>query len=207
MTVLTVLAGFTGSSLPVGGLGRACRASRLLGEAATSEASRGHCARARFSALGRSWFPYNDDQYERGAATTRRSTPPLSRPLAEQTRCSCPGIPLTHPDHAWLARLGPLWADLPCERVGLYVEQPYTWLTTGVAREPSPVAIADLVPAELGLVLRARVPSSRETAARSPRACLTYRSQLPLLGRRRIPLRAIASDPNVAARPIAWLPR
>ena len=198
VTVLTVLAGDPGSSLPAEDWD-ASAGFETLGEAARARRVEDTRACAILGARP-VWFPYNDDQYERGADDATIHTA-IVEALSGTDAMLLPGYPLTHPDHAWLARLA-LLADLPCERVGLYVEQPYTWLTTG-----SPVAvagaIADLVPAELGWE-RAR-HRARDTAAKL-RACLAYRSQLPLLGRRRI-LRAIASDLKRGGEAIAWLPR
>ena len=198
VTVLTVLAGDPGSSVPA-----------EEWDASAGFATDGEAARARrledtraCAILGATpaWLAYRDEQYERGA-----DDPTVHAAILEALRGAdavlLPGYPLTNRDHAWLARLA-LLADLPCERVGLYVEQPYTWWTTG---SPVDVAgpIADLVPAELGWE-RAR-HRARDTAAKL-RACLAYRSQMPLLGRRRI-LRAIASDLKRGGEAIAWLPR
>jgi LmbE family N-acetylglucosaminyl deacetylase len=196
--VLTVLAGDPASS-----------ALAEEWDASAGFATHGEAARARrhedtraCAILGATpaWLGYNDEQYERGAddATIRSA---MVEALRGAGAVLIPGYPLTHPDHAWLAQLA-LAHELPCARVGLYVEQPYTWLTTGA---PVGVAepIADLVPAELRWERKRH--RTRDNVAKL-RACLAYRSQLPLLGRRRI-LRAIASDLKRGGEAVAWLPR
>jgi LmbE family N-acetylglucosaminyl deacetylase len=195
--VLTVLAGDPASPAPAG------RWDSCAGFATQGEAARARRLEDRraCSILGATpaWLSFGDEQYERGADDDA-----IWSAILEATGRSptvlVPGSPLSHPDHAWLARLC-LSRGLPARHVGIYVEQPYTWLTTGSpAGVPAP--IADLLPAEL-LWRRSR-HGGGEIAAKA-RACLAYRSQLGLLGRRRV-LRSIASDVKRGGEAVAWLP-
>ncbi len=91
-----------------------------------------------------------------------------------------PGWPLTHPDHAWLARL--LGERLSGERIARYAEQPYTLRASGTPFDA----------VEIG---------ARDRLAKW-RAVRAYRSQLPLLAMRgtvrRGPARLALADERVA---------
>ena len=77
-----------------------------------------------------------------------------------------PGLPLTHPDHAWLAEL--LAGALSHARVGRYAEQPYTLR-------------AAVDPAAAGF---ARTSVRLDDRIAKWRAIRRYASQLPLLAMR-----------------------
>jgi hypothetical protein len=91
----------------------------------------------------------------------------VSRALAGADTVVVPGLPLTHPDHAWLARILDV-GGLEHPRVGVYAEQPYT-LRVG----------AD--PAESGF---ARTSLGLRDRLAKWRAIRCYASQLPVLGMR-----------------------
>jgi LmbE family N-acetylglucosaminyl deacetylase len=197
VTVLTVLAGDPGSTRPAGewdgeagfrAHADAAGARRLEDERA--------CAILGATPL---WLPFNDEQYDRDGDDEAIWSRILAA-LEGADAVLLPGSPLSHPDHAWLARLC-LTQGLPCRRVGLYVEQPYTWQTTG-APGGAPEPIAGLVPAHPAWE---RSGQSVADILAKVRASLAYRSQLPLLGRRTI-LRAIASDAKRGGEAVAWLP-
>jgi LmbE family N-acetylglucosaminyl deacetylase len=81
-----------------------------------------------------------------------------------------PGFPLTNPDHAWLSEL--LTArPLPCERVGLYAEQPYRYMHRGDSAGP------DMA---VGQWVRSRPDVAHYRLKR--KAIRAYGSQLRLLG-------------------------
>jgi LmbE family N-acetylglucosaminyl deacetylase len=111
------------------------------------------------------WLPYGSVDYERhGDESEVRDA--VLRALDGADRVVVPGIPLTHPDHAWLAEL--LAAAHGRLRVGRYAEQPYT-LRAGVD------------PADAGFE---RVPARPADRVAKWRAIRRYASQLPLLGMR-----------------------
>jgi LmbE family N-acetylglucosaminyl deacetylase len=86
-----------------------------------------------------------------------------------------PGFPLTNDDHAWLHRLL-VERRLPCERLGLYVEQPYRYMAR--TRRPKSEAASRSLGAIEWTTTAARVADLRTKR----KAILAYRSQLPLLG-------------------------
>jgi LmbE family N-acetylglucosaminyl deacetylase len=198
VVVLTVLAGDPGSTV---------RAGHWDGPAGFATA--GEAASARrledqraCSILGAApaWLPYGDEQYGRGGDDATIWAAILDAVEGAQAAL-VPGSPLSHSDHTWLARLC-LTRGLPCARIGIYAEQPYTWLTPG-ATVGVAAAIADLVPVELAW--RRDRHGARDIAARA-RACLAYPSQVRLLGHR-LALRPIASDLKRGGEAVAWLPR
>lgn len=81
-----------------------------------------------------------------------------------------PGFPLTNPDHAWLSELLTT-RSLPCERVGLYAEQPYRYMLRRSAAMPGPN--------EAGWVRSRPSVASYRLKRRAIRA---YTTQLDLLG-------------------------
>jgi LmbE family N-acetylglucosaminyl deacetylase len=196
--VLTVLAGDPASTEPAG-----------RWDAGAGFATHGESARARRLEDTRAcsilratpvWLPYGDEQYARGGDDDAIWAAIVAESEGAQAAL-VPGSPLSHPDHAWLARLC-LTRGLPWARLGIYAEQPYTWMVPG-AVVGGAAGIADLVPAELAW--RRRRHGARDLAARA-RACLAYRSQVRLLGHRAT-LRPIASDLKRGGEAVAWLPR
>jgi LmbE family N-acetylglucosaminyl deacetylase len=119
--VVTVLAGRPDSTLPAGPW-----------DSATGFATEGEAARARrledrsaCAILGATtvWLDHADQQYDRGG-TDDEIWQAIRDGVAGASAVLAPGFPLSHRDHAWLARLALARRD-PAWRVGLYVEQPY----------------------------------------------------------------------------------
>ena len=112
------------------------------------------------------WLPYGSGDYERhGAETEVRDA--VLRALEGADSVLVPGLPLSHPDHAWLAEL--LAGALGHWCVGRYAEQPYT------LRAGSDPAGAGFAPA----------PVQLDDRIAKWRAIRCYGSQLPLLAMRR----------------------
>jgi LmbE family N-acetylglucosaminyl deacetylase len=133
------------------------------------------------------WLPYGSVDYERhGEEHEVRDA--VFHALDGADTVVVPGLPLTHPDHAWLAQVVDA-GGLEQPRVGRYAEQPYT-LRVGVD------------PAGAGFD-RASVGIGDRVA--KWRAIRCYASQLPLLGMRgslrRGPHRYAAASEWIAWRP------
>jgi LmbE family N-acetylglucosaminyl deacetylase len=89
-----------------------------------------------------------------------------------------PGFPLTNPDHAWLSELLTTRA-LPCSRVGLYVEQPYRYMSRREASGPSSAELERRSgPRAEWVCSRTNIKGYRLKR----KAIGAYASQLPLLG-------------------------
>jgi LmbE family N-acetylglucosaminyl deacetylase/SAM-dependent methyltransferase len=121
------------------------------------------------------WLPYNDEQYPRGGSEEEIAER-LRAILGRADAVLVPGFPLSHQDHAWLARIA-LSLELQNVRVGLYAEQPYlqgqgwpTW--SGAAGYPA-------IPSPAWQPLPAMVHDRR--AKRAAREA--YRSQLARIAR------------------------
>jgi LmbE family N-acetylglucosaminyl deacetylase len=174
VTVLTVLACDPSSPARAGGWDRR-GGFATEGEAARArrEEDEGACA-----LLGASpqWLPFGSLDYERHGPDDEIRAAVVTA-LAGAEAVLLPGSPLTHPDHVWLAML--LTADdLPCARIGLYVEQPYT-----ARNERSELrALPAWLSSRLGSPTFAEVPASRGDRIAKFRAARRYRSQLGLLG-------------------------
>lgn len=181
--LLTVLACDPASEAPAGGW-----------DARGGFATEGESARARrdedrqaCALIGATpvWLPYGSSDYERhGDETDVRDA--VLRALDGADRVVVPGLPLTHPDHAWLAEL---LAGSLNPGVSRYAEQPYT------RRE-------GVDPADRGF---ARVSVRLDDRIAKWRAIRRYASQLPLLAMRR----SLRRGPHrYAAAPewVAWGP-
>ena len=132
------------------------------------------------------WLPFGSADYDRhGDETEVRDA--VLRALDGADTIVVPGLPLSHPDHAWLAGL--LAGALGHGRIGRYAEQPYT-LRAGV--DP-----ADSDFARTSVRLDDRVAKWR--------AIRRYVSQLPLLAMRGS-LRGGPHRHAVAPEWIAWGP-
>ncbi len=161
--LLTVLACDPTSTAPTGGWdARGGFATEGESALARREEDRQACA-----VLGASpvWLPFGSGDYElHGAETEVRDA--LLRALEGADSVLVPGFPLSHPDHAWLAKL--LAGALGRWRVGRYAEQPYTHR-------------AGSDPAGAGFE---RVPARLDDRIAKWRAIRRYASQLPLLAMR-----------------------
>jgi LmbE family N-acetylglucosaminyl deacetylase len=174
VTILTVLACDPSSPARAGGWDRR-GGFATEGEAASArrEEDEGACA-----LLGASpqWLPFGSSDYERHGTDDEIRAAVVSA-LAGAEAVLLPGSPLTHPDHSWLALL--LTADhLPCERVGLYVEQPYS----ARSERLEPRAVPTWLSSRLGSPTFEDVPASLGDRIAKLRAARRYRSQLGLLG-------------------------
>ena len=162
--LLTVLACDPASEAPAGGWD-ARGGFETEGESARArrEEDRQACAVIGATPV---WLPYGSVDYDRhGDETEVRDT--VLRALDGADRVVVPGLPLTHPDHAWLAEL--LAGALTHPRLGRYAEQPYT-------------APRGVDPADAGF---APVPARPDDRIAKWRAIRCYASQLPLLAMRR----------------------
>jgi LmbE family N-acetylglucosaminyl deacetylase len=117
-----------------------------------------------------------------------------------------PGFPLTNEDHAWLGRLL-VERGLPCDRTGLYAEQPYRYMV----RSERPRLE---VPARLEGRLSAALEWTKTGVGIGDyrlkrKAILAYRSQMPMLGflaRRHRKLHRMLFDEAVrGGEALAWL--
>ena len=162
--VLTVLACDPASEAPAGGWDRR---GGFETEGASARERREEDRRA-CSVVGATpvWLPYGSSDYDRHGDEAEVQDA-VRHALAGADTVVVPGLPLTHPDHAWLARI---IADDGLEHacVGLYAEQPYTF-RAGV--DPAGCGFA-----RTSLGLRDRLAKWR--------AIRCYASQLPLLGMR-----------------------
>jgi LmbE family N-acetylglucosaminyl deacetylase len=146
-----------------------------------------------------SWLPFGSVDYERHGEADDVYAAVAGRVEGAEA-VLLPGAPLTHPDHAWLART--LAGRLP-NPVGLYAEQPYTRRSEGAAQAPEWL--------ETSLDVRAFEPvatSHRDRVAKW-RAVREYASQLPLLAMRRSLRRgplSLALEPELVAWPV-WRDR
>jgi LmbE family N-acetylglucosaminyl deacetylase len=181
--LLTVFALDPLSDAPAGGWDR--RAGFTTeGESARARREEDRRACAHVGATPR-WLPFGSVDYERHG-TDDEVRAALQEAVRVADEVLLPGFPLTHPDHAWLARLLAT-GDLKAGRVGYYAEQPYSHRDSG---EPTSLAFGGVR------------TGPRDRLAKW-RAIRQYPSQLPLLGMarslRRGPL-AVALGPEA----IAW---
>lgn len=169
VAVLTVLAGDPDSIEPAGKWD-ADTGFRTAGEAAQKRRDED---RRACEILGAEpiWLPFSDQQYERGIDdAAARAT--LAR-IAGERLVIGPGHPLSHKDHVWLART--LCKAFQPERLGFYLEQPYTALwADGAHRDNSRSGFVKHGPWH-------RVDAGLSDRLKKIRACRAYKSQLPLL--------------------------
>lgn len=168
--LLTVLGCDPGSAAPSGGWDRR-GGFATEGESARArrEEDRRACAVVGARPV---WLPFGSVDYERHGNDTEVRDAVVSS-VADAELVLLPGHPLTHPDHAWLARLLEGALDRP---VALYAEQPYTRRSGAPPPAPGRIAGDDgFEPVHV---------TSRDRLAKW-RAIGCYRSQLPLLGMRR----------------------
>jgi LmbE family N-acetylglucosaminyl deacetylase len=104
------------------------------------------------------WLPFKDEEYGRGAADGEIFSA-LAAEASGADAVVIPGFPLAHRDHAWLTELI-LRSPLACDRIGLYVEQPYaTWRSISRGRRRWAME---------GLALRRGLRNSVQVALRRP---------------------------------------
>lgn len=117
------------------------------------------------------WLPFGSGDYERHG-----DEHDVLRAVAAVVEGAglvvVPGSPLSHPDHAWLARIF-VSEGLGAARLALYAEQPYTWRSGTAPRLPEWAARGRREFGHGRTRLRDRLAKRR--------AISHYRSQLPLL--------------------------
>jgi LmbE family N-acetylglucosaminyl deacetylase len=210
--VVTVLAGDPASRDPAGRWDARCGF-----DSAADAAVRRRREDARACALLGArplWLPFADEQYsmpDPGAVADA-----LAAAASEAEVVLVPGWPLTHDDHAWLARLA--WTHLDHERLGFYLEQPYgvdVALGRGYSHRPLIAAAATAgrtaagrrpavpFPAE-GPAQTIRVRPTTGEWRRKRQALACYASQLRGLGRHvvtRIRVHELAAGGEALALP------
>jgi LmbE family N-acetylglucosaminyl deacetylase len=193
--IVTVLAGDPASNAEAGAWDRRCGfATHADSVRRRREEDRRACAILGATPV---WLPFNDEQYDRGGADDEIWSAVLEA-VAGAGAVLCPGYPLRHPDHAWLARLC-LERGAGAARLGLYVEQPYTWQTTG-APEAVPEPLVPLLAATPDWL---RLSASPAALLAKTRAAFAYRSQLARIPRRLL-LRVVAHEVKRRGEAIAW---
>jgi LmbE family N-acetylglucosaminyl deacetylase len=203
LVLLTVLGGDPESLAPTRGWDR--RAGfETEGDAARArrEEDRAACA-----VLGASpvWLPFGSVDYERHA-DDEEVFDAVGSAVEGADTVLLPGSPLTHADHAWLTRIL-VERSLPCERLGFYAEQPYTY-RDGATKElpPAPGWLRDAVGSPMVFV-PIRVAARHRLA--KLRAIRRYRSQLGLLALNRragAPLLGLLwSEARRGGEAVAWV--
>jgi LmbE family N-acetylglucosaminyl deacetylase len=196
--ILTVLAGDPGSTAAAGRWDLRCGFSTHAASVrARREEDRRACAVVGATPV---WLPYNDDQYERSAGD-ETIWEALAAALEGADAVLCPGFPLAHPDHGWLARLV-LEHAAAAPSLGLYVEQPYTWQSVGMP---------DVVPQPLASLMETvprwvRIPGAPRDLLAKTRSSFAYRSQLRRIPRRHL-VRVVLHEVKRGGEAVAWLTR
>jgi LmbE family N-acetylglucosaminyl deacetylase len=159
--LLTVLACDPESTAPAGGWdSRGGYVTEGESALARREEDRRACERLGVTAR---WLPFGSVDYDRHG-TDEEVWNAVAEVADGADDVLVPGFPLSHPDHAWLARLLE-GREVGVSRVGRFVEHPY-------ARR------GDRRPADS----YGRLPTSPRDRLAKWRAIREYRSQLPLLG-------------------------
>ena len=191
--LLTVLACDPDSDAPAGGWDRRAGHS-TEGESARARREEDRRACEHLGASPR-WLPFGSVDYERHGTDDEVRDAVAAR-ADRADALLVPAFPLSHPDHAWLARVL-AGGRYGCCRLGLYAEEPYT------RRGSDPT-----IPGWIMEILEEEVDFNPVSAALRDRlakwrAIREYGSQLPLLGMarslRRGPL-AVA----LAREAVAW---
>ena len=191
VTAVTVFAGDPGCDLPAGESNRRAGFA-TVGEAARTRRKEDARACALLGMTPR-WLPFNDDEaFERDPDVVATA---LGSALADADLVLVPGAPLQHPDHRLTTDLVLALPHLH-ERIGLYVEQPYTaWRLLGpsvLRRAPRSLLAGREAAVEVpdGDVRWSRSPATVSCYRRKLRALGAYRSQLTVL--RRLPRTRVA---------------
>ena len=193
--LLTVLACDPDSEAPAGGWDRR---GGFATEGDSARARREEDRRA-CAVIGATpvWLPFGSVDYERHGdeEDVRRA---VEDAVAGADVVLLPGFPLTHPDHAWLARTLGAGDVVGRGRLGLYAEQPYT------RREHTEPQVSEWVTGAVGdrPVFAPMRPRLRDRLAKW-RAIRRYRSQLRLLGMHRS-VRRGAHRYALAPEWVAW---
>lgn len=175
VTVLTVLAGDPRSTAGPSAWDSACG----YGSAAAAAAARRRedaeaCRRVGAAPV---WFPFDDGSYGR-SETDEEIWRAIEPRLSGADTVMVPGFPLSHPDHAWLARLA---LGRPTRsRIGLYLEQPYAYHD----RDSVPSRVPDPIVGRVGSLAWRPLRAARRDRRAKRRAIAEYRSQLRSLSRR-----------------------
>ena len=172
--------------------------------------SEGHAARLRrkedaaaCAILGAKpqWLPYGDEQYDRHGGEKEIHSA-VSAIVAGADSVLIPGFPLANPDHAWLSELL-IRRGLPCGRLGLYVEQPYTFTRRWV---PDTTVMTPLQPLLKPPVGWTSLPTEEADRRAKFTAMRAYRSQLRQLSMSNIALRRLLRyEVACQGEAIAWL--
>jgi LmbE family N-acetylglucosaminyl deacetylase len=178
-TIVTVFAGDPESTAQSGWWDRQAGFSSE-GEAARARREEDRTACGLLGAIPL-WLPFSDATYEQPVEDGEISEA-VAAAVQDAETVLVPGYPLAHVDHARLARLT-LERDLPVQRIGLYVEQPYAKRQARRRAWRTPA-----VPDQLRRLLTEPVAWTRLAAERGDRqakhrAALAYHSQIPLFGR------------------------
>jgi LmbE family N-acetylglucosaminyl deacetylase/SAM-dependent methyltransferase len=170
VSVVTVLAGDPDGNAPAGPWDEET-GFRTSGEAtrARREEDRHACESLGVTPI---WFPYNDEQYERGGSDEEIGQRLLGV-LAGADVVLVPGFPLVQQDHAWLAKLA---LSLQFRTVGLYAEQPYLE-GRGWPSSTAGIGYPDIAPPWYPL------PATSEDRRAKRAAREAYRSQLTRIAR------------------------
>lgn len=156
-------------------------------------ASEGEAARARreedraaCSLVGATpvWLPFSDATYER-RVEDGELWGAVEGAIEGADSVLVPGYPLEHVDHLRLARLA-LERGAPDARIGLYVEQPYAKRRANRRAWRKPTVPDQLTMLQGRRVAWTRLPAERCDRRAKRKAAFSYRSQVPLFGRRKI---------------------
>jgi LmbE family N-acetylglucosaminyl deacetylase len=198
--VLTVFCGDPASQVSAGPW------DRISGFSSEGESSRARREedRAACEILGASirWLDFADEQYDRHGGEAEIGSAVLQA-VKGADDVLIPGWPLSNPDHAWLSALL-LKKRIDCGRLGLYVEQPYTFQRPDGAPPATAPAIQGKLP-----TLPAWHPLALSPLdwALKGRAMKAYRSQLRQLGLGFTGLRRmLKSEQARGGEAVAWLP-
>jgi LmbE family N-acetylglucosaminyl deacetylase len=169
------------------------------GEAATARRQEDRRACAVLGAQPR-WLDFGAECYERRGDDADIHTAVTSA-IRGADAVLVPGFPLAHADHERLSKL--LLANgIDCPRIGLYAEQPYTFIQ---GKTPGESALSALEPV-VGTTRWTRVRTRREFRRTKYKAVRSYRSQLRHLGLGNIGLhRMLWREAAEGGEAIAWL--
>jgi len=130
------------------------------------------------------WLPFGDATYEQ-TVEDGQIWDAVAEAVRDAATVLVPGYPLAHVDHLRLTRLT-LERDLPVQRIGLYVEQPYAKRHAGRRAWRRPAVPDQLRELLAQPVAWTSLAAERRDRQAKHRAALAYRSQIPLFGRGRV---------------------
>lgn len=195
--VVTVMAGDPRSDAAPGPWDRAAGFASA-GEAAGARRAEDLAACERIGARPL-WLPFADEQYP-VTAPPEEVWEVVRAHVEGADAVLIPGAPLQHQDHRWLHDL--LRArEVPAERVGLYLEQPYA----AFRLRRGPAGRRWVPPPEIAWVA---LPASRRSRRRKRSALRCYRSQLRLLtSRPALPSRIDRYESARGGELVGWISR